>query len=219
MSSFAGHCIAALTTYAFPRLQARPPLWWGAVLVGIAAAPDIDYAIRGLRVETTAPPDQLSNAPCSTIRLCPVVDGRPARITHSLVGVLIVPALVLVLLWLTGRYREFFSVMCGQAIIAGLSHLVLDLLVDVAPMPLFWPMSYALYKLPFGILPSAPLLSLANLYFYRNLLIEIGILGPIGIILYWLKHTFNKSRLHNATIALLALISISFMARGYTLTR
>ena len=68
---------------------------------------------------------------------------------------------------------------------AGLSHLVLDLLVGVMPLPLLWPLARTECRLPFGLLPSAGAIRLFNPYLYRNLLIEMGVLVPVvlGIVL------------------------------------
>ncbi|MGB8644003.1 MAG: metal-dependent hydrolase [Anaerolineae bacterium] len=219
MSSFAGHCLAGLTAYVFPKRQSRGPAWWGLALVGISSAPDIDYLIRGLRQDVLAPPDPVSLALCNLIQLCPASNGAPARITHSIIGVLVVPVAVMLLLWLSGRFRGQWWTMSAQAAAAGLSHLLLDLMVDVSPMPLLWPFSYTLLKLPFGILPSAPLISLTNFYFYRNLLIELGVLLPIAFVIYWLRHRYNHSYRQTLFIGALSLVSLGFMAWGYTLVR
>ncbi len=55
----------------------------------------------------------------------------------------------------------------------------MDLLVGVHPMPLFWPLNSNLIVLPFGVLPSAGKLNIFNHYFWRNLVIESGVLLPI----------------------------------------
>ncbi len=70
-----------------------------------------------------------------------------------------------------------------QVILAALSHLVLDLLVGVTPLPLLFPLSKIPFKLPWGILPSAGKIALNNYYFYRNLLLEMGVLLPIFILI------------------------------------
>ena len=65
------------------------------------------------------------------------------------------------------------------AVLAGLSHLVLDFLVGVTPLPLLWPLDSAAFSSPVGILPSAGRIQLSNYYFYRNVLIEVGVLAPL----------------------------------------
>ena len=65
--------------------------------------------------------------------------------------------------------------------LAPLSHVVLDVFVGVHPMPLFWPISDQAFVFPFGFLPSAGRISPRNYYFWRNLLLEIGILLPLLI--------------------------------------
>lgn len=45
------------------------------------------------------------------------------------------------------------------------------------PVPLFWPLDGGV-SIPTGVLPSAGSLAFDNYYLWRNLLIEIGVLGP-----------------------------------------
>ncbi len=61
---------------------------------------------------------------------------------------------------------------------AGMSHPLLDLLVGAHPVPLLWPLDGGI-SIPAGVLPSAGSLAFDNLYLWRNLLIEIGVLGPV----------------------------------------
>ena len=90
MSSFIGHSLAGLTTYAIGHqlqvnqwnkfISADSPLailknnlhnrLWLIWLITIASFPDIDYLIPALKVQQT---------------------GQTLRITHSFVGVLLVP--------------------------------------------------------------------------------------------------------------------------------
>lgn len=60
---------------------------------------------------------------------------------------------------------------------AGMSHPLLDFLVGAHPVPLFWPFDGGV-SIPVGVLPSAGTLELDNFYLWRNVLIEIGVLGP-----------------------------------------
>jgi len=62
---------------------------------------------------------------------------------------------------------------------APLSHVFLDFLVGVHKNPILWPFSDKLYSLNHGILPSAGRLSFGNYYFWRNLVVELGILIPM----------------------------------------
>lgn len=61
---------------------------------------------------------------------------------------------------------------------AGMSHPLLDFLVGAHPVPLFWPIHGGAAN-PVGVLPSAGSLAFDNFYLWRNLLIEMGILGPV----------------------------------------
>jgi membrane-bound metal-dependent hydrolase YbcI (DUF457 family) len=60
---------------------------------------------------------------------------------------------------------------------AGVSHAFLDLLVGAHPVPLFWPVDGGI-SLPVGVLPSAGSFAPGNVYLWRNLFIELGVLAP-----------------------------------------
>ena len=176
MSSFIGHSVAAITVYVATeslfQLKVVTKSWkslfsesdrllWIFWLVIIASIPDLDYVVK---------PWHSSH-------------HQGLRITHSVLFSLMVPSITiatLVLMSLKGdqlRRRSF------QVILAALSHLVLDLLVGVTPLPLLFPLSTISLKLPWGILPSAGKIALNNYYFYRNLLLEMGVLLPIFILI------------------------------------
>ena len=71
-----------------------------------------------------------------------------------------------------------------QVAAAGLSHVVMDVLVGVTPEPLWWPFSLETFKLPFGILPSAGHLDWDNWMLLRNTAIELGEVGPVFLIVF-----------------------------------
>jgi hypothetical protein len=125
---------------------------WLAVLLLLAIAPDLDYAVPGLR---SAAPGGL-------------------RVTHPVTFALAFPLLVTLALALTGCRGELLRQRGTQAVLAGLSHLLLDSLVGVTPAPLLWPFHDARFRLPFGVLPSAGRLHLANPLLWRNLFINEG---------------------------------------------
>jgi membrane-bound metal-dependent hydrolase YbcI (DUF457 family) len=131
-------------------------MWLGWLLV-LACAPDMDYVVPALG--------------------SPAHQGR--RVTHSVAFSLVLPLLTVGALYfvkgLQSRRRRLLSV-C--AVLAGLSHLVLDFLVGVTPLPLLWPLGSTAFSSPVGILPSAGRIRLSNYYFYRNLFIELGVLAP-----------------------------------------
>lgn len=106
-----------------------------------------------------------------------------------------------------------------QVILTAFSHLVLDLLVGVGALPLLYPLSFYRFKLPFGLLPSAGRINLANYYIYRNLLIEMRVLLPLLftfiMVFQALEMTFNRK----IAIAILITISISFMGWAFSLPR
>ncbi len=197
MSSFLGHSLAAATIY----VAAKPPatvlnrLAWAGWLIVVASAPDIDYLIPALRLP--GPP---------TIRL-----------THSLIGCQIVPWLTCFGLWLAGARGRDLRVRCIQVMLAGLSHVALDLLVGVTPAALFWPFSQHTFRLPFGILPSAGRLSWSNPVLLRNLLIEAGALGPVCAMAWLLRRC--SARRHWVLMTALTALSVSCMAVAYCLKR
>lgn len=159
MSSFLGHGLAAYTLFSLDGWK-RPALGWRAMwlawLLVLACAPDIDYLVPAL--------------------------GSPAhqgsRITHSIAFSLILPLFSVGVLYFVKGLKSQRRLLSICAVLAGLSHLGLDFLVGVTPLPLLWPLGSAAFSSPVGILPSAGRIQLSNYYLYRNLLIEAGILAP-----------------------------------------
>jgi membrane-bound metal-dependent hydrolase YbcI (DUF457 family) len=130
---------------------------WAGWLIVLASAPDVDYLIPALNSRA----------------------HHGLRITHSVALSLVLPLCTAVILCFASRDGRKFKSLSVCAALAGLSHLVLDFLVGVTPLPLLWPFSAATFASPAGILPSAGGVQLSNYYFYRNLAIEMGILAPI----------------------------------------
>jgi inner membrane protein len=167
MSSFIGHSLASLTIYLTTteiQLNRQPQLVkhnlpWLMWLVIIASAPDIDYLIPDLILQHA---------------------GDRIRTTHSFIGVSLVPVCTILALWLSGDRGKDFRLHAGQSILAGLSHLLLDMLTGVLPLALLYPY-LQVFRLPFGLLPSAGKIQLTNYLFYRNILIELGIFVPLLI--------------------------------------
>ena len=114
-----------------------------------ALLPDIEYAFLWLRGEAFG-------------------EAFAVRWTHSLAFVVLAAG---TMLW----RRD----LCGIALLAGVSHLAMDALVGVHPNPLLWPFTERGFTSPVGLLPSAGHLDPTNFYFWRNLLIEMGILLPV----------------------------------------
>jgi len=95
-------------------------------------------------------------------------EGFAVRWTHSVSFVVLAAG---TMLW----RRELFLI----ALLSGLSHLAMDTLVGVHRNPLLWPLMDRGFASPIGLLPSAGRLDPTNFYFWRNLLIEKGILLPL----------------------------------------
>ncbi len=188
MSSFVGHVACGTAVY----LSQTPPRlrWTLFALVFAAVAPDFDYLALWL------------------------FHIRPElRVTHSLlfcfaigvVGALILPG------DRTTRTRTgaFLT-------LSACTHLALDLLVGVHPLPLFWPALTTGVASPIGILPSAGHLSVTNYYLWRNLLIECGVLLPVLATLVAVRRTTS---LRVSKLALLLPLWLACLGWSITLPR
>jgi membrane-bound metal-dependent hydrolase YbcI (DUF457 family) len=199
MSSFFGHSLAAYSLASAVRQTLASPsgrLSWAGWLVALASAPDMDYLIPALN----------SSA------------HHGLRITHSIAFSLILPLCTGGALYLARSPESQRGSMCICAALAGLSHLVLDFLVGVTPLPLLWPLSVEAFVSPIGILPSAGRAQVLNYYFYRNLLIEVGVLTPI----FYVARGLYRGELgveKRARIMVLLLIAGCFMAWSAGLSR
>jgi hypothetical protein len=199
MSSFLGHSLAALCAYSVEKQPiSRNKIYWLGWLIVIASAPDIDHIIRTLRL---------------------TVDYREIRITHSFFLDLLLPLGTILVLALLGCKGRSLINRSQQVILAGLSHLALDLLTGVNSLPLLWPWSTETFKLSFGLLPSAGLLNPFNYYFYRNSLIEIGVLSPLVCIAFLINYDTSNIHTSRMKIGGLLLISICFMVWAFGLRR
>lgn len=198
MSSWIGHGIAAVTVYVSDKGAKRnlSDLRWALWLVVVAIATDIDYLLAFLRI-----------------------GQDPARLTHSILVASLLPFLTILVGIRIGWRGKLLFTRALQILAAGLSHLVLDLLVGVYPMPLFFPLTLTRYKLPFGILPSAPLARLDNPLLYRNLFIEFGALAPLPILVYLWQCPARFPSFRRIAIPLLILCALFFIAWAFTLSR
>ena len=195
MSSFIGHSLIAVTAFKFgDKDNRRNGFIWLGWLIVCALAPDIDYLFKTLQSTS----------------------NNGIRITHSIAVSLILPVITIIFLSLR-KNRKDIKASSIQVIIAGLSHLILDMMVGVTPEPLFWPLSNVAIKLPVGILPSAGSPSIFNYYFYRNLVIELGILGPVCWLL--LISGGGISKINKFKIAVLLIILLSCLFWSLSLKR
>ncbi len=87
---------------------------------------------------------------------------------------------------------------------AGISHTLLDLLVGAHAVPLFWPLDGGV-SIPAGVLPSAGSLAFDNFYLWRNLLIEMGVLGPVFKLLVAVSGRRRFPELAGRTLLMLAI--------------
>ena len=199
MSSFLGHSLAAYALFSLDRRTRPSTLWravWLAWLVVLASAPDIDYLVPALA--------------------SPAHQGR--RITHSVAFSLILPLLSVGVLYSVKGLKSRRGLLSVCAVLAGLSHLVLDFLVGVTPLPLVWPLDSAAFASPVGILPSAGRIQLSNYYLYRNVLIEAGVLAPIFYVARGL-YLGEISARDRARVLILLSVAGCFVAWSVSLSR
>lgn len=156
MSSIAAHASAGLTAYlCCNQWQSVQSRWAAIPYIALAVAPDLDYIAVWLFNYAADP-----------------------RLTHSLLFALIAALTVK----LTVSKCVTANLQFGWLLAAAMSHALLDFLVGAHPVPLFWPFDEGVTS-PVGVLPSAGSLALGNFYLWRNLLIELGLLGPVFVLL------------------------------------
>ncbi|MEM9005572.1 MAG: metal-dependent hydrolase [Cyanobacteria bacterium P01_F01_bin.86] len=180
MSSFIGHGLAAVTAYSVveprerPFVSTRGALLWFTWLIILAWMPDIDHVVPALTMS----------------------QNSGLRITHAFASSLLLPAITLAVLARSGLRQQRLRVCAWQAVAAGLSHPIMDWLVGVIGLPLFWPFHQAVIFAPIGLLPSAGSPHWQNYYFYENLFIELGILLPLMVVslgnLPWRNNTLRR---------------------------
>lgn len=194
MSSFVSHSITGAAIAFHDRQPFTRPLLWSCWLIVLACFPDSEYGVLWL-----------------------FGINFFIRFTHSVVFCSLLPACTLFyLLRYTPRQGRTERII--QVFGAAYSHLVLDLLVGVYPLPLLWPFTNAGMTLPFGVLPSAGRLVLTNYYLYRNLFIELGILLPLYSFLLF-RRTIWEHRLRIWLLGGHLLIWLPCLAWGLLLER
>lgn len=199
MSSFLGHGLAAYTLFSLDR-RGRPSAprraVWLAWLLVLASAPDIDYLVPALA------------APAH----------RGSRITHSVAFALLLPLSSVGVLYFVKGLKSRRGLLSACAVLAGLSHLILDFMVGVTQLPLLWPLDSAAFASPVGLLPSAGRIQLSNYYLYRNLLIEFGVLAPVFYVARGL-YLGEFSARDRARVLVLLLVAGCFVAWSVSLSR
>ncbi|WP_447785452.1 metal-dependent hydrolase [Stenotrophomonas bentonitica] len=176
MSSIVAHASAGLTMYLCCNAQQRGSSRWAAVpFVALAVGPDLDYFAVWF-FDYAADP----------------------RFSHSLL--LAVGAALFVKLTLSRFVTA--NLKLRWLLAAGISHPLLDLLVGAHPVPLFWPLDGGV-SIPTGVLPSAGSLAFDNFYLWRNLLIEMGVLGPVFTLLVAVSARLRFRELEGWTLLVL----------------
>ena len=199
MSFFLGHSLAAYSLFSLDRRKWPSTLWgavWLAWLVALASAPDIDYLVPALGAHA----------------------HRGSRITHSVAFSLILPLFSVGVLYSVRGLKSQHRLLSVCAVLAGLSHLMLDFLVGVTPLPLLWPLNAAAFASPVGVLPSAGRIQLSNYYLYRNALIEVGVLAPVCYVARGLYLGEIRAG-DRARVLILLLVAVCFAAWSVSLSR
>jgi inner membrane protein len=205
MSSVFAHALTATSIglVGSRYLHRSTKILWLLLLMLIGIAPDFDYLISALNPKAHA----------------------GLRITHSILGVMLLPMFTIAYLWLR-QHNKWLSAqnlkvsraIAIQALLAGASHFLMDLLVGVTPLPPLWPWSNQTWRLPFGILPSAGRLwPLSSHYVYHNLIVEMGVMVPLLYGFYLLSQ--KSLAMCWRTIGLLWLCSGICMYWASTLSR
>lgn len=190
MSSLIAHLAAGATAYVCrdarePRTVDGPLL---TACVLLAALPDLDYLLWwGARIQLEP------------------------RLTHSLGFAAMSAGLAWALLRVLSSHRPSTDAIAPSLFAAAVSHELLDFLVGVHASPWLWPFTSAAFVSPVGVLPSAGRLDIANPYLWRNLLIEVGVLGPAMLALCAARRpTWRPPRPVQIGLAITAAISLNW---------
>lgn len=189
MSSFIGH---SLIGFSISRLKSKK-IGWAIYFMFLACLPDMEYILEwifGYKAEM--------------------------RWGHSIFFIMV--ALLVCALFLKILKVQPFKLLVGLTALSLLSHLILDYFVGVYHNPLLYPLISTGFASPIGLLPSAGKLDLDNYYFWRNLIIELGILLPIVLsIRIYLKRAVIRRPYLKALLILM--ISIPFLIWSISLSR
>jgi len=143
------------------------------------------------------------------------IDMEP-RCSHSIFFAL---AMSLPVLMLRNYVRSGLlkNISVSLIFMAPLSHVLLDFFVGVHKNPILWPIDSELYTFKYGLLPSAGKLDIRNYYFWRNMAIEIGILGPIALLIVSESRAAILKNKQVSSTMLFIFLSCSFI--GFALRR
>lgn len=188
MSSIVGHALISSAIFARKhKIDSGSAVFVYLFFIGLGISSDADYLVYWLFGYEIEP-----------------------RITHSILFCFIIGLIASCIKRFVLK-NAFISVNHELFYLASFSHLVLDLLVGVHPMPLFWPIDAHLIKLPFGILPSAGHIDIKNIYLWRNIAIEIGILAPMALLIA----SNIRSRVFKNSITINNVLWLVFVVSAY----
>jgi len=194
MSSFIAHSLIGFAVGA-QKQQAtlKQTLIVSACFIVLASTPDIDYIFNWLTGYSMS-----------------------VRYTHS-TGYVFFVGLFFVLLRKLFFRRLLANVPAALFFLAPATHLILDGLVAIHGNPYLYPFTDSVFTLPIGILPSSGQISFYNVYFWRNIFIELLIFIPIVIALTPpLRQLVFK---YKTLTILLGLVFITGLIIGFNLER
>ena len=187
MSSIVGHALISSAIFSRKQeIKSGSAAFMCIFFIGLGISQDMDYLVYWVFSYEIEP-----------------------RITHSILFCFVIGLIASCVKKFVLK-NTMISIPHGFFYMTSFSHLILDLLVGVHPMPLFWPVSLDVIKLPFGILPSAGHIDIKNIYIWRNIAIELGILIPVSLLIASniRDRIFKKSRIINIVLFLVFIISV-----------
>ncbi|AZZ93482.1 hypothetical protein EUZ85_23270 [Hahella sp. KA22] len=191
MSSIFGHALigAAIGDNAKPESKSEQ-LFLSLFFMGLVVCPDLDYLLTW----------------CFGVNIAP-------RYTHSIGASLVIACIGLGLkkYVFVKRLRNANSLLIC---VASIAHVLMDYCVGVHKNPIFWPLTDSVYALNHGFLPSAGKLDILNFYFWRNLIIEMGILVPVAAFISARGRNTLKKRVYIAILAVGVLMLCGYISIG-----
>jgi inner membrane protein len=170
----------------------------GHALAGVAVA----WVVESTRSQRTPPTTvSLLTVACATLAVLPDIDllymPLHRMATHSVTATLFITIVAAAVTgWVTGRVSWRVALACGAAYS---THLLLDWVGDDASAPYgiqpFWPFSAEWFISPWTLFAGTerrdPLSSRALLINLRALVLEIAILGPVVVALWFRRKRRN----------------------------
>ncbi|MDG9671654.1 metal-dependent hydrolase [Hahella sp. CR1] len=191
MSSIFGHALIGAAIGDNAKAESKSErLFLSFFFMGLVVCPDLDYLLTW----------------CFGINIAP-------RYTHSIGASLAIACIGLGLkkYVFVRRLRNANPLLICAA---SMAHVLMDYCVGVHKNPIFWPLTESVYAFEYGFLPSAGKLDFLNFYFWRNLLIEMGILVPVAAFISARGRNALKKRVYIAILATGVLMACGYISVG-----